>query len=204
MRKQVNLLAVVIAAFLIVSVSANAQNKASIGLKAEANTTSYKYDAESNYSGSDQGLGGSAGLFFKYDFTRWFALQTDLMLHYRNSELKNKYTNEKNKLESYDLELPVYAIFQSKLGMGKIFVGIGPYIGYGISANMGDIDMYSKDETGKAPLKQLNYGAAAILGYDFGHIQINASYISQNGIGVMKGTSPLRSESISLGVGFSL
>lgn len=203
MKNQVKRSAVALAVFFMASVSANAQEKVTIGLKTEVNSTFYKYDSESSYSSSDPGLGGSAGAFFKYEFNRWFALQTDLMLHYRNSEMENKFFNEKSKLESYDLELPVYAVFQTKLGTGKIFVGLGPYIGYGISAKMGDIDMHDKEVTGKASMEQLNYGAAAIVGYDFGHFQINASYISQNGIGTMKETSPLRRESLGLGIGFS-
>lgn len=203
MRKQIKSSVVVLAAFFLASVSANAQEKVSIGLKSEANSTFYKYGSESTYSNSSPGIGGSAGAFFKYEFNRWFALQSDLMLHYRNSKMENKFSNEKSKLKSYDLELPIYAVFQSKLGTGKIFVGLGPYIGYGISAKMGDIDMYNKDVTGKAPMKQLNYGAAAMLGYDFGHFQINASYISHNGIGVMKETSSLRRQALSLGIGFS-
>ncbi|SFJ34726.1 PorT family protein [Myroides guanonis] len=203
MRKQIKLSVVALAAFFMVSVSANAQEKVSIGLKTQVNSTFYKYDSESIYSNSSQEIGGSAGAFLKYDFNSWFALQTDLILHYRNSEMENKLTKKKSTLESYDLELPVYAVFQTKLGTGKIFVGLGPYIGYGIQAKTGDVDMYDKDVTGKKPMKQLHYGASAILGYDFGHFQINASYISQNGIGSMKETSPLRRESLGLGIGFS-
>lgn len=204
MRKQIKVSVVALAAFFMVSVSTTAQEKASIGFKTEVNSTYYKYDAESIYSNSTSELGGAAGLFVKYDFNRWFALQTDLMLHYRNSEMENKLTKEKAKLESYDLEVPVYAVFQAKVGTGKLFVGLGPYIGYGIQAKIGDIDMFEKDVTKKTPMKQLHYGAAAMLGYNFGHFQINASYISQNGIGVMKETSsPLRRESLGLGIGFS-
>ncbi|MEG2162654.1 MAG: outer membrane beta-barrel protein [Chryseobacterium sp.] len=195
---------IALVALFLASVSANAQEKVSIGLKAEANSTFYKYDSESIYSNSSQELGGSSGLFVKYEFNRWFALQSDLMLHYRNSEMENKLSNEKSKLKSYDLELPVYAVFQTKLGTGKIFVGLGSYMSYGISAKMGDINLNDKDVTDKAPMKQLNYGVAAIIGYDFRRFQINTSFISQNGIGVMTETSSLRRESISLGIGVYL
>lgn len=48
----------------------------------------------------------------------------------------------------------------------------------------------------------LNYGAASIFGFDLGKFQINASYISQNGIGPMKKISPLRLQSILVGVAY--
>ncbi|WP_316823635.1 porin family protein [Pedobacter gandavensis] len=204
MRKRIKLSTFALAVFFMASVSVNAQEKVSIGLKTEVNSTFYKYDAESIYSNSSQYPGGSAGVFFKYDFNKWFALQTDVMLHYRNSEIENKLNNEKFKLESYDLELPVYAVFQTKVGTGKIFAGLGPYIGYGISAKTAGVNMYDKDATGKAPMKRLHYGAGTILGYDFGYFQINASYTSQNGIGAMRASSSLRRESFGLGIGLSL
>lgn len=202
MKKQLHLSVVALTTFFMASFSANAQENFSIGIKTEANSTFYKYTDESEYSNSTRSLGAGAGIFFKYEFNNWFALQTDLMYHHRNSEMENKVTTEKSKLKSSDLELPVYAVFQSKIGAGKIFAGLGPYMGYGINAKIGDTDMYQKDITGKAPMKRLQYGAAAMLGYSLGRFQINASYISQNGIGVMKETSPLRREAIGLGIGF--
>lgn len=197
------ILSIVATTFLMGSSTLNAQNKMSLGVKGGVNSTFYKYNAESNYSKSSPGLGASVGGFLKYDFGKWFALQTDVMLHYQNSEMENKLTTEKSKLESYDLQIPVYGVFQFKMGIGKAFFGIGPYIGYGLSAKTGNFDMYGKDTEGKSPMKQLNYGAATMLGYDFGHFQINASYSSQNGIGVINNNS-LRRQTFGLGIGYTL
>ncbi|REC62505.1 hypothetical protein DRF65_10460 [Chryseobacterium pennae] len=204
MKKQAILSIFATGTLLMGTVSVKAQKKMSLGLKGGVNSTFYKYDSESQYSKSSPELGGSVGGFLKYDFGSWFALQSDLMLHYRNSEMENKFTAETSKLESYDLELPVYGIFQYKLGTGKLFFGIGPYLGYGINAKMDDMDMYSKDAEGKSSLKQLNYGAAAMFGYDFGHFQISASYISQYGIGSMSSISALKRQSFGLEIGYSL
>ncbi len=203
MKKTMNLSLVVLATLLMVSVSAKAQQKLSIGAKAEANTTIYKFDALTEFESSSPDFGGGAGVFFNYEFKNWFSLQADLLLQYRNSEMGNKITLEKSQLTSYDVELPVYAIFQAKVGTKRLFLGVGPYMGYGISAKFENTDMYDKDVSGRAPLHKLKYGAAAMLGFDFGHFQINATYISQNGIGQMRATSPIRSESVSLGVGYS-
>lgn len=203
MKKQM-LLPVALATLLMVSVSVNAQQKLSFGLKGGVNSTFYKYDSESPYADSKMKAGGSAGGFLKYDFGKWFAVQTEIMVHYHNSEMKNKYTNEKSDLKSYDLELPVYGVFQFNLGEGKVLLGVGPYVGYGVSAKLDGMDMYKKDFTGKAPMKQLNYGAAAMLGYDFGRFQISTSYISQNGIGVIRKGSALTRQTFELGIGYKL
>lgn len=197
------ILSIVATATCLMGSTLHAQHKMSLGLKGGINSTFYKYDSESNYSKSSPELGASVGGFIKYDFGSWFALQTDLMVHYRNSQMENKFTAEKSKLESYDLEVPVYGIFQFKMGTGKAFFGIGPYIGYGLSAKAGNLDIYNKNSEGKFPMKQLHYGAATMLGYDWGHFQINASYISQNGIGAISNSS-LRRQTFGLGIGYSL
>nr|WP_315035139.1 porin family protein [uncultured Chryseobacterium sp.] len=203
MKKSVILSIVATTTFLMGSVRLQAQNKMSLGLKGGVNSTFYKYDSGSDYSKSSPELGASVGGFLKYDFGQWFALQTDLMIHYRNSEMENKLTAEKSKLESYDLEVPLYGVFQFKVGPGKAFFGIGPYIGYGLSAKAGNLDMYSKNAEGESLMKKLNYGAATMLGYDWGHFQINASYISQNGSGSINNSS-LRRQTFGLGIGYSL
>ncbi|PUB33493.1 outer membrane protein with beta-barrel domain [Elizabethkingia sp. YR214] len=204
MKKRVILSVVATIAFLMVSNAVNAQKKLSLGFKGEINSTFYKNGSEGIYSKSSPELGGSVGGFLKYHFGKWFGLQTDLMVHYRNSEMENRFTAEKSKLESYDLELPVYGVFQFNLGTGKVFFGVGPYIGYGINAKIDHMDMYNKDAEGKAPMKCLNYGAAAMLGYSFGRFQINTSYISQYGIGVMENTLDMKRQSFGLGIGYTL
>lgn len=203
MKKSVILSIVATATSLLGSATLHAQNKMSLGLKAGANSTFYKYDSESDYSKSSPALGASVGGFLKYDFGNWFAVQTDVMFHYRNSEMSNKFTSEKSKLESYDLEVPVYGVFQFNMGTGKLFFGIGPYISYGLSAKTESLDMYSKNAEGKSPMKPLTYGAATMLGYELGHFQINASYISQNGIGAIHNNS-LRRQTFGLGIGYRL
>lgn len=203
MKKSVILSIVATATFLLGTSTLRAQSKMSLGLKGGVNSTFYQYDSESDYSKSSPGLGASVGGFLKYDFGKWFALQTDLMFNYRNSELSSKFTSEKSKLESYDLEVPVYAVFQFNMGTGKLFFGVGPYIGYGFSAKTESLNMYSKNTEGKTAMKPLNYGAATMLGYELGHFQINASYMAQNGIGAIN-NSPIRRQTFGLGIGYKL
>lgn len=204
MKKQFILSAVIAVAISMFSTSVKAQDgKFSFGLKASANSTFFLMESKSPYSNSSLGLGGSAGGYLKYDFGNWFALQTDIMFHYRNSELKVNSTAEKLTFESYSIELPVYAVFQFNLGTGKMFFGLGPYIGYGLNAKAGGVDMYKKDASGDTPMQQLAYGGAIMLGYNFGrHWQISASYISQGPLGAT-GTASMNPQTFSLGIGYS-
>lgn len=203
MKKQMILSVVAMVVLFMVSVSANAQSKVSLGVKGGLNSTFFIMKSDSPYSNGTLGFGGSAGGFLKYDVNNWFAVQTDLMFHYRNSELKSKATAEKKTFESYSVELPVYAVFQVDLSSGKFFFGLGPYIGYGISAKTGGIDMFKKCTAGDTPMQRVNYGGAVMLGYNFTHHwQINASYISQAPLGAT-GTSTMNPQTFGLGIGYS-
>ena len=191
-----------VAVLLMVSISAGAQGRVSLGLKGGANSTFFLMDKESPYSNSSLGIGGSAGGFLKYDVNNWFALQTDLMFHYRTSGLKSKVAGGKLKFESYSVELPVYAVFQFDLGAGNIFLGLGPYIGYGLSARVGGSDMFQKNTNGDTPMQRINYGGAIMLGYNFArHWQINASYITQSPLGA-RGTAAMNVQNFGLGIAY--
>ncbi len=203
--KKKNLVSSIIALAVLFTVSTqvNAQGL-SFGVKGEANMTNFRLDSDAPYSDSKRGIGGAVGGFLKYDFGSWFALQGDLMFRHRSSDLTERTTGTTSSFKSFGFELPVYAVFQFQVGPGKLFAGIGPYAGYGVSAKTGSVNMYKKDATGEKPMEPFSYGAAAMLGYEFGkHWQVNASYISEYGIGwSMGGTSKMKSQTLSLGVGY--
>ena len=193
---------IVLVVLFAISTRTYAQKNLSFGVKSNAEMTNFHLDNDAAYSNSKLGIGGSAGGFLKYDFSELFAVQADLMFRYRTSDLKNKTTGTTSQFKSYGLELPLYAVFQFSLGSGKLFTGLGPYIGYGISAKTGSVNMYKKDVNGKTPMERLNYGAAAMLGYEFGNFQVSASYISQYCMGLMGDVSSLQSQTFGLGVGY--
>ena len=203
MKKRVLTVSVIVSAVLFaVSMQVGAQGL-SFGVKGEANMTSFDLDSDAVYSGSKWGVGGSAGGFMKYDFGNWFALQADLMFRYRTADLESKATGSTSGFRSYHFELPLFAIFQLEVGNGKLYAGIGPYAGYGLSAKTGSTDMYKKDAAGSRPMRPFNYGAAAMLGYEFAkHWQVNASYLSEYGIGSIGDITSSRGHTLSIGLGY--
>lgn len=76
-----------------------------------------------------------------------------------NSEL----TNEANLLY---VNVPAYVFYRYKFrSRDKIYLGLGPYAGLGISGNiMGDKVQWGKEE-GVDHLKRLDYGLSAKIGY---------------------------------------
>ena len=82
---------------------------------------------------------------------------------------QNKYANGKTHTNLSYIEVPLYALYQAKLSGGKIFGGIGPYLGYGVigkikSTNNGQtssVDAFT--QTGG--FKRFDAGLAATAGY---------------------------------------
>ncbi|MFD2556102.1 outer membrane beta-barrel protein [Sphingobacterium tabacisoli] len=204
MKNQVFFATVVFIGLLGGSIATMAQETGlSGGIKAGPNATFFMLGTDSPYTKGVSKIGFSAGAFLKYDFVSWFAVQGDFILQSRNAELQKGNSGEELKYKSYTAELPLYGVFQTQVGTGKMFVGIGPYIGYGISSKIGGSDMYKKDGVDGLETTRLNYGAAATLGYDLGGFQINASYTSQYGIGVISNRSTMRHQTVGVGVGYS-
>ena len=129
---------------------------------------------------SNMKFGFSFGGFMKVELLKNFALQYELLFSRKVSELEYKSLNTKQDYETWGVEVPVYAIGQLKLGSGKGFVGIGPYVGVGFSSvsKPGNINLYTKDKiTDKRTMNRWDVGFGAILGYEFkSGIIANAGY----------------------------
>lgn len=155
---------------------ANAQ-KVSMGVKAEANMSNYLLTDMDNVE-SNLKAGAGIGGFMKVDICKNFALQPELMLQYKSSELKQLGTV--NTYEFWSAEIPVYAMGQWSLNdKGRIYLGVGPYIGMGISAKNTDTDkdLYEKNANDESIMQRLDFGAGATLGYELNcGLQINAGY----------------------------
>lgn len=88
-------------------------------------------------------------------------------LLFANKGLKG--TNEGVKVQQmYNyIEVPLNLLYKGEVGAGKVLVGVGPYIGYGIRAKT---KVGSESESGSfkdANLKNLDYGANLLLGWEF-------------------------------------
>lgn len=175
----------------------NAQST-SIGIKAEATMSNFIVKDIPGMK-SKMGVGANLGGFVKIDLTQNFALQPELLLKYQRSEMKQ--SKVKRDFKYFGMEIPVYAMGQWSSNSGnRFFAGVGPYVGYGFSAklNKPDTKLYKKDV-----LKPWDFGAKAIIGYEFANgIQINAGYKIGFINAVDKGSGKMLPQAISLGLGY--
>lgn len=204
MKKIVTTLAV-ITALLMISSQLTAQEKAlSFGIKGGVNLSNFRLGGDMKNYKSEMNAGGSFGSFIKYDISPYFAIQSGIDTHYRTSDMKSKQDNSTVKFKYLGMEIPVYAIYQMPIGNGKLFVGAGPFVGFGMNAKLDGKKLFKKDnETGKAPMNRWDYGIGSIAGFDFGkRWQINASY--QFGlIDLYKSKSgSMRSQALNVGIVF--
>ncbi len=188
------------ALFGVVCISnVNAQN-ISFGVKADANVSNFILQDLPGQE-SKLGFGATLGGFAKFDIGKNFAVQPELLFHFKSSE--SELGNAENDYEYWGAEIPVYAVGQWGTGNGgRFYAGVGPYVGLGFSAKYktSDIDLYDTEA-----MKRFDFGGAATLGYEFANgIQINAGYK----IGFLdmmdagRDDASMYNQAISLGVGF--
>jgi hypothetical protein len=177
----------------------SAQNL-SFGVKADANLSGFIL---SDIPGGESELkvGASLGGFVKYDITDMFAIQPELLFHFKSSNTKG--AGVTNNFEYWGMEIPVYAVGQWSVGSGRFYAGLGPYIGVGLSAKYtkGDIDLYDTEA-----MQRFDFGGGVKVGYELSNgIQINAGYKIGFINAIHKdvaGDAVMLPQTISLGVGF--
>ena len=147
------------------------------GIKAEANMSNFILSDLDGVE-SNLGFGATLGGFMKIDFHKNFAIQPELLFHFKTSTTKAGIVE--NDYQYFGAEIPVYAVGQMNLGNGRGYIGVGPYIGVGFSARYDDLDLdlYEKNDfTDEAPLQRVDFGFGAMIGYEFNFgLQINAGY----------------------------
>jgi len=187
------------------------------GIKADANASNFIFCDMPSYFKSNFGAGASLGGFVKFEIGSNFALQPELLFHYKTSELEDvSWREDKLPTESFQyfgVEIPLYIMGQVKLGNGKLFLGAGPYAGFGIDArskvkDQDDLNLYEKiageDGSKEAALQRFDIGAGAILGYEFcNRISIAATYKRgfQNLLTNPVGDQSYTNQTLSVGLG---
>lgn len=177
----------------------------SFGVKAEANVSNFRVSDMPNTKGK-LGVGAGIGGFAKVDLSNWFALQPEVMFSLQNSKLEQ--SGLKHNIRSFNVEVPVYAMFQLPAAdKSRAYIGIGPYGRFGFSAKdrTTGINLYKEYNGAKSDLQRFDAGLAATVGYEFSNgIQINASYkfglLDQ--LNANKKIASLKNQKISLGLGY--
>ena len=177
----------------------------SFGVKADANVSNFILsDLESMKS--KLGFGASLGGFAKIDLAQNFAIQPELLFHFKSST--SEIGNNENDFRYWGAEIPVYALGQWNCGNCKFLAGVGPYIALGLSAKYdnNDFDLYEKiGNSDESMLRRFDFGFGATLGYEFSNgIQINAGYKLGvlNAMDAGRDDASMLPQTISLGVGY--
>jgi len=199
MKKSILTIALFVASVCIIETSA--QTKTSFGVKLNGTLTNVKL---SDLPGASTSFkpGVSTGGFMKLEFSENFALQPELIFSY--TEGKVKYLGEKNKFKYASAEIPVYALGQWNVGKGKMFLGAGPNIGYGFSvdSNTEKLPAGHPGEN-KIELDHWYAGGGVMAGYEFNNgLLINAGYQMSWDLSSRNKTSDVKTQTISLGVGY--
>jgi hypothetical protein len=179
------------------------------GIKLDANMSNFIL-SDLDGMKSKSGFGATVGGFAKIEFSENFALQPELLLHFKTSKMEVKASGNETDFQYLGVEVPVYAVGQVNLGNGKGFIGIGPYLGLGIDAlykasGMDDVELYKEYGGQKSDMQRLDFGAGAMFGYEFSNrIQIIANYKIGfiNALNANKDNASMLNQTVSLGLGY--
>jgi opacity protein-like surface antigen len=165
--------------FVLISLSSQAQIK--FGVKGGLNASNLTGYSEIHNLLSEIGLGDlksqsklgfHVGAVAQIGLPANFFIQPELLYSSLGVKIKmdSELLGEASKSNNLNyLQLPVYAGYKFNAGLGlDIIVGVGPYIGYGISATN---DWFNKDS-----FKKFDYGLSALAGIQFEKFQITAGY----------------------------
>lgn len=177
--------------------------KLSFGVRAEANMSNHLLSDMDDYQ-SNLKIGASLGGFAKFDLHRNFAIQPEVLFHYKASELELKSTGAKQDFEYWGMEIPIYGLAQTQLWNGRGYVGLGPYVGFGFSSKLGGVDSY-EEINGQKQMQRWDVGAGCMLGYEFNFgLQINAGYKIGfiDALDANKSNASMNNQTISLGLAY--
>lgn len=156
------------------------------------------------------GTGFNVGASVDINLSKSFSVKPQLVFSSKSTSF-----SEKNKFKLLTVDLPIHFLYHHQ----NFYIGAGPNIAYGISAEHRSVaddgvktyDLYS-DEVSPTfnKYKRLEVGASLLMGYEFGKgISINACYnrgLSQMFIKPEDGAlsiDKINTSIISLGIGYS-
>jgi len=123
----------------------------------------------------------NAGFFGEFHFSPEFSLQSALIFASKGGKEivpDGAKSSESISILLYYIELPVNFLYNARLNDGVFKVGMGPYLGYGLSGKYKtslktfDIKFANTYESGGGLLttyKPIDFGLNAVAGYEFGN-----------------------------------
>lgn len=209
--------------------------KAQLGVRAGFNMYNViTKDANGNEEYNDPKLnpGFHAGITYDFPIARNFYVQSAALFTTKGYKIKRITTTSsvESYINPYFVEVPVNLLFAPKLGKGRLMLGAGPYVAYGIggkgkyfgktivnnvlvednqAANIQFVDDFSKAAANKWTFsKPLDYGVQFIEGYEFKE-RLSLQLIGQLGLANTKPknngavpTTKLKNYGVSLSIGY--
>jgi len=153
--------------FCFLSFPAKAQSSA--GIKADVSMSGFLTSQSANLKIRSKS-GCSAGFFYNYKFIENVAVQANMMLRYRASEIKNQTTGETADFYYLSVELPLYSLRQAEMDNSVLYFGFGASASYGLTARFQSeaqrINPYKRAQSGDTMLRRWDFGIGFIIGYE--------------------------------------
>ncbi|SEW12157.1 Outer membrane protein beta-barrel domain-containing protein [Chitinophaga sp. YR573] len=171
--------------------------------------TSKNTIAGSGKETSDILVGLRAGVTADLQLADEFYIGTGLL--YAGKGGKNKDNSDVKTTLSY-LQIPINFLFKPEVGSGKLNLGAGPYVAYGIGgknkATVGNVSAEYKafdDESGDLKLKRFDAGVGVVAGYEFNaglYLGLNADLGLVNAYEKTDGNRSFKNTSFGVSVGY--
>lgn len=193
-----------------------AQNKTTFGVRAGANFTNLNgKDADGDKSDGKMKVGFHVGANAEIPLADEFYLQPGVLFSTKGAKAEEG----SGKINISYIEVPVNFLYKADLGQGKLLMGVGPYVGFGIGGKVkgdgGDADIKFKNEITPAEsmtapyFKRIDAGGNLLFGYEFANklsFQLNAQLgllnIEPKIEGVDMGDSKTKNTGFGVSVGY--
>lgn len=165
--------------------AAQAQNKTTFGVRAGVNFQNLtgEDDNGDKYSNKIK-TGFNVGVNAEIPLADEFFLQPGVLFSTKGAKLEGPGDVKANI--GY-IEVPVNFLYKADLGQGKLLMGVGPYVGIGVTGKVkgdggeADIkftnDAKLADFVDEVPMKRIDAGGNLLFGYEFANkfsVQLNA------------------------------
>ncbi len=200
MKKTIILLASLVGTLVWNTAHAQEEKKTSFGIKLTTNLTNVK--VSNMQSGAKFHPGASVGGFARINLNKTFSLQPELLASY--TEAKGNTGYERLRFKYVSFEIPVYLQGQINAGTGRVILGVGPHIGYGLSADT-RVEQLPQGAPGenKIELDHWYAGEGVTAGYEFrNRIVVNTGYQLGFDFSSRHKSSGGQTHTIYLGVGY--
>lgn len=172
-----------------VSISGAAMSQVEIGIRAGANFSNATIkDANDNKTDTKLNPGFHAGVTFDIPVADEFYVQPGALFSTKGFKTDDNYydiANVSSKTTPYYVEVPVNFLYKPELGTGKLLLGAGPYVAYGLGGKWkidGNAGSYTGSTEGDLEFKNdrndgsndkaiygkpFDAGANLLFGYEF-------------------------------------